>query len=298
MFEILHQQLVVGLKGYQLTADEKVWLKRYPPLGIILFQRNIQNKQQLYALIAEARQCAGVDLWCAIDEEGGRVNRIPWSPFNTRKPVAEYALAFRKDERETVESVYQDSFIVAHTMSQLGFTHNCAPVLDVFHADGHRIIGNRAYGDETHIINTLGLACMQGLEDAGITAVGKHFPGHGRADADSHLSVTEVNLDPNILMEEAKPFEYLIEQGLKNIMTAHVRYPSCCAEVATLSPYWMKEVLRDDMDFTGLIWTDDLAMRGVGTDALSAAHSAKEAGCDVLLMCGPINEWCQDAGIS
>ncbi|MDQ6961095.1 MAG: beta-N-acetylhexosaminidase [Mariprofundaceae bacterium] len=297
MFEQLHQQLVVGLHGYQLTQGEKDWLKQYPPLGIILFQRNVQNKQQLAALIEDARQCAGRELWCAIDEEGGRVNRISWSPFNRRNPVAEYALSFRKDEKATVEHVYQDSFTIGQAMHSIGFSHNCAPVLDIFHPSGHKIIGNRAYGDHVHIINSLGLACMRGLEDAGISAIGKHFPGHGRADADSHLAVPSVDADLNTLYAEAEPFEHMIQKGIGHLMTAHVRYPSACTEVATLSSFWMKDVLRDKMAFKGLIWTDDLAMRGVGDNPISAAHAAQKAGCDVLLMCGPIGEWSHSAGI-
>ncbi|HXH65335.1 MAG TPA: glycoside hydrolase family 3 N-terminal domain-containing protein, partial [Mariprofundaceae bacterium] len=133
----------------------------------------------------------------------------------------------------------------------------------------------------------LGAACMQGLFDAGIAAVGKHFPGHGRADADSHLAVPHVGADLPTLMAEAEPFRLLAGQGLAHVMTAHVIYEAVDAGVATLSRFWLHDVLRRRFGYTGRIWSDDLCMKGVGDDVPAAAEAALAAGCDVLLVCQP-----------
>jgi beta-N-acetylhexosaminidase len=136
-------------------------------------------------------------------------------------------------------------------------------------------------------VTILGTACMQGLQAAGIAAVGKHFPGHGRADADSHLAVPHVRADLPTLLAEAEPFGQLIGEGLAHIMTAHVIYEAVDTEVATLSPFWLREVLRQRFGFSGRIWSDDLCMKGVGDNVPAAAGAALAAGCDVLLVCHP-----------
>jgi len=267
--------------------EERQWLKEHPPKGVILFARNIESPEQVKALLADARDMAGTELWAAIDEEGGRVNRLPWFPFNGRVQAADYGALFNSDPEGATRQVYDDSNEVGQALKALGFTHNCAPVLDLFNADGHAIIGDRAYGDDTAVVTVLAAACMRGLHDAGIAAIGKHFPGHGRANADSHVAVPTVDLPVDAILEEAASFERLIPNGLNHIMTAHVIYSAADERVATLSDYWLKDVLRDQLVFTGDIWSDDLCMKGVGDDIHSAAEDALKAGCDWLLVCEP-----------
>lgn len=281
------RHLLIGLEGLVLSEQERQWLRDFPPLGVILFARNLESPAQVEALLAEVRICTGQQTWVAIDEEGGRVNRLPWAPFNTRRHAAEFGTLFERDAKAARRAVYDDSLKVGLALRRLGFTHNCAPVLDVFAAGGHAIIGDRAYSDGVEIVTELGAACMRGLHDAGIEAVGKHFPGHGRADADSHLSVPHVHADLAMLLAEAEPFRLLIAQGLAHIMTAHVVYRAVDERVATLSPFWLHDVLRQRFGFTGRIWSDDLCMKGVGDDVPAAAEAARSAGCDVLLVCHP-----------
>jgi len=183
--------------------------------------------------------------------------------------------------------VFDDNRRVGAALRELGFTHNCAPDLDVFHPAGHGIIGRRAYGSETEIVAELGEACRQGLAAAGIEAVGKHFPGHGRANADSHVAVPEADAPLETLLEEAEPFRRLIEAGLGHIMTAHVIYPQVERQVATLSSFWLNDMLRRRFGFSGRIWSDDLCMKGVGSSVAEAARQALSAGCDTLLVCEP-----------
>jgi len=283
----MNRHLLIGLEGLVLSEQERQWLRDFPPLGVILFARNLESPAQVEALLAEVRICTGQQTWAAIDEEGGRVNRLPWAPFNTRRHAAEFGTLFERDAEAARREVYDDSLKVGLALSRLGFTHNCAPVLDVFHAAGHTIIGDRAYSGSVGIVAELGAACMRGLHDAGIEAVGKHFPGHGRADADSHLSVPHVHADLAVLLAEAEPFLLLGAQRLAHIMTAHVIYGAVDQRVATLSPFWLRDVLRQRFGFTGRIWSDDLCMKGVGDDVPVAAEAALTAGCDVLLVCHP-----------
>ncbi len=283
----MFEKLVIGLKGIHLTAEERQWLKEHPPRGVILFARNIKSPEQVQALLADAREAAGSDLWAAIDEEGGRVNRLPWFPFNGRVQAADYGVLYLSDPEGATQQVYDDSYEVGQSLKELGFTHNCAPVLDLFSPDGHAIIGDRAYGDNTAVVTELGGACMRGLHDAGIDAIGKHFPGHGRADADSHIAVPEVVALLETVLDEAESFERLFAQGLRHVMTAHVVYSMVENRVATLSDYWLKDMLRQRFGFKGDVWSDDLCMKGVGDDIHVAAEDALKAGCDWLLVCEP-----------
>lgn len=283
----MNKQLIIGLQGTVLSEQEKQWLRERPPLGVILFGRNIESPEQVKALLAEVRDCTGQSTWAAIDEEGGRVNRMPWAPFNNRKHAAEYGLLFSEQPEDAITAVYEDNHYVGRALSELGFTHNCAPVLDLFHADGHGIIGQRAYGDNVTVVVELAAACMRGLADGGIEAVGKHFPGHGRANADSHVAVPEVDAPLGLVLTEAEPFVGLIQQGLRHVMTAHVIFRNADQDVATISPFWVQQVLREDMGFSGRIWSDDLCMKGVGGSVWQAAGAALEAGCDALLVCEP-----------
>jgi len=218
----MHKSLIVGLYGTELTKEERRWLREKPPLGVILFTRNIENPEQVKSLLDDVRACTGEATWAAIDEEGGRVNRIPWQPFLGRRPASEYGRLMRQDSEAARKAVYQDSLCVGEALAKMGLTHNCAPVLDIFHPEGHGIIGERAYAGDPDTVARLGLACMRGLSEAGIEAIGKHFPGHGRANADSHIAVPAVDAPLDTLLAEAKPFSNLIEKGLNHIMTAHV----------------------------------------------------------------------------
>ncbi len=284
---MINEHLIVGLKGLSLTDQERAWLKSKPPLGVILFARNIDSPEQVKSLLSEVRSCTGQATWAAIDEEGGRVNRLPWAPLNNRRHAAEYGEMYARNAGTAIQAVYQDSFVTGEALKELGFTHNCAPVLDLFCIEGHSIIGKRSFGEDVAQVVALATACMRGLHDAGIEAVGKHFPGHGRANADSHVAVPVVDVALNTLFDESEPFSALIASGLKHIMTAHVIYSQVRPEVATVSPFWVHHVLRERMHFFGRIWSDDLCMKGVGEDVLHAAHAALKAGCDALLVCEP-----------
>jgi len=283
----LNRSLLIGLEGTVLNAWEKQILRQFPPLGVILFARNTESPEQVRGLLGEVRQSTGEASWAAIDEEGGRVHRMAWAPFYPRRPATEYGQMMARSRPAAVQAVYDDSLCIGEALNALGFTHNCAPVLDLFHPEGHGIIGERAYGADVKMVAELGAACLRGLGDAGVAAVGKHFPGHGRANADSHLAVPCVDAPLEMLLAEAQSFARLVEAGLQHVMTAHVVYAQADERIATLSPFWLGEVLRKRFGFQGRIWSDDLSMKGVGDDAPAAANAALAAGCNVLPVCQP-----------
>jgi beta-N-acetylhexosaminidase len=283
----LHRHLLIGLEGFHLSAWERQMLRTVPPAGVILFSRNCESPDQVRALLNEVRQLTGEPIWAAIDEEGGRVNRMPWAPFNKRRPAAFYGDLWQRDAQAAVRAVYEDNLLVGEALENLGFTHNCAPVLDIFHPEGHGIIGDRAYAADVDTVASLAEACMRGLRKAGIAAVGKHFPGHGRAVADSHVAVPCVAASENELLAEAQGFARLIRAGMQHVMTAHVVYSQVDDKVATMSSLWLGGELRGRFGFSGKIWSDDLSMKGAGEDVSAAAHAALDAGCDVLLICVP-----------
>jgi len=283
----MHQHAIIGLEGLSLTAQEIDWLKHKTPKGVILFARNVQSPEQVQALLKDVRKYGGKDLWAAIDEEGGRVHRMPWAPFNNRIQAADFGALYTQEPEAAIKGVFTDAYTAGLALTKLGFTHNCAPVLDIFFPQGHPIIGNRAYATDPEVITTLGKACLLGLLDAGIDAIGKHFPGHGRADADSHVAMPVVDADLDTILAEAEAFTRLFQFGLKHVMTAHVSYPNIHEDVSTFSSFWLQEILKEKLGFTGEVWSDDLCMKGTGIDMPEAASKALDAGCTVLLVCEP-----------
>jgi len=283
----MNRQLMIGLAGHKLSERERHWLREAPPLGVILFGRNVADPEQVRALIEESRQVAGKPLWAAIDEEGGRVNRMAWPPFSGRRHAADWGDLYRTDAQAALAGVRDDAHVVGVELARLGFTHDCAPVLDLLLPGGHAVIGRRSYGDSVATVTALGAAAVQGLQAAGVAAIGKHFPGHGRANLDSHLAVPVVDAPLEQLLAEAEPFRQLIGGELRHLMSAHVIYDRCDSAVATCSPFWLKEILRGRFGFAGTLWSDDLCMKGVGDSPRIAAERAQAAGCDVLLVCEP-----------
>ena len=284
---LMYKQLMIGLQGLTLSEKERHWLRDKPPLGVILFARNIATAEQVKLLLDDVRQCTGQQSWAAIDEEGGRVNRLPWAPFINRQDASAYGRIFLSDAEKAKQLVFDDACKVGSALKDMGFTHNCAPVLDLFFDTGHDIIGQRSYGADKQTVAALAGACMQGLQAVGIQAVGKHFPGHGRANADSHVAVPTVDAGLDVLLQEAEVFEMLARQGMQHMMTAHVVYTAVENKVATFSHFWLQDILRQRFAFEQKIWSDDLCMKGAGNSVKEAVVDAKSAGCDVLLVCEP-----------
>ncbi|HTP41357.1 MAG TPA: beta-N-acetylhexosaminidase [Nitrospiria bacterium] len=285
------QLLVVGFDGTAATPRLKRLIQKERIGGVILFSRNIESPRQLSALTAALRKSAGErSLLIGIDQEGGRVQRLP-KPFTQWPPVNRLGAA------QSHDLAYQMGQAIGLELSAVGVNLDFAPVLDVGTATKNPIIGDRAFSHDPAVVAALGLAFIVGLQDQGVIACGKHFPGHGDTSVDSHKALPVVTAKADTLLErELKPFRHAIENRLAAIMTAHVRYLALDPEwPATLSPAILTTLLRETLGFDGVVFTDDLEMKGI-TDHWApelAAVQAIKAGADSVLVCKDPNT--QDA---
>ena len=277
------QLLMVGFEGTELSRQCLDWLEEYRPGGVILFSRNLEDPEQVARLTnALLEHAPNPPLLIAIDEEGGRVSRLPQG-FTTFPAASRVAACHATDVANEVAGV------TARELQAVGINMNMAPVLDVNNNPANPIIGDRAYGTEPELVCAYGLAVMQGLEDNGIIPCGKHFPGHGDTMTDSHHVLPVVGADRARLdAVELEPFRQAIRRGLPAIMTAHVRYPALDTEApATLSQLILTDLLRNRLGFKGVTLTDDMEMSAI-LDHQSigeASVRALQAGADMIVIC-------------
>ena len=274
---------MIGFTGTSVTPDLADFFREYQPGGVILFARNLENPAQIVQLTNDLQNLSPqYPLFIAIDQEGGRVSRLP-SGFTIFPSCATVGRC------KTTELAYQVAAATAAELRAVGINMNMAPVLDVDTNPKNPIIGDRAFGPDPAQVCELGQATMAGLQDNRVVACGKHFPGHGDTAADSHLELPVVDASRERLERtELPPFRHAIKHGLLSIMTAHVRYPALDPAVpATLSSGILTGLLRTQLGFNGLIITDDLEMHAIidHYGIQDAATMAFQAGADILLVC-------------
>ncbi len=251
--------------------------------GVTLFKRNIEAPEQVEELSRDLQTLASEQpLWVAVDQEGGSVARLR-SPFTEWPPMA----ALGRSGDPALATRFATA--LAAELRAVGVTLDYAPVLDIHTNPKNPVIGDRALSEDAAKVATLGAAIIAGLQDNGVAACGKHFPGHGDTSVDSHLDLPIVEHPPDrIRRVECVPFEAAIRQGVAFIMTAHVLVPAIDEEMpATLSRRVVFDLLRDELGFEGVILSDDLEMKALakayGVD--DAAVQAINAGCDGVLIC-------------
>ncbi len=267
-------------------------LDTFRPGGIILFRENIQSRNQVKQLNEAMQKESDVPLLISIDQEGGLVTRLPY--FSELPGNMALGATRNKDlARETGE-------VLGDELRQIGVHIDFAPSLDVNTNPNNPVIGVRSFGDDPELVTEMGLAFMEGLHDSGVMAVAKHFPGHGSVNLDSHyvLPVSEQSIE-ELEQVELKPFRQMIEQGVPGIMTAHITFPNIddseftsrkdglpIQTPATLSPEIMNDLLRDEMAFQGLLFTDSMEMKAIADHfgPGEAAVQAVLAGVDVIVM--------------
>lgn len=271
--------LWVDVAGYELTAEDREILQHPTVGGLILFARNYHDSKQLVALTHEIRKAAKRPILIGVDQEGGRVQRFRegFSRIPAPKLYAEQAESERMAE---LGGWLMAAELIAHDID-LSF----APVLDKgFEC---KAIGDRAFGDDIDTIMRHSSAYMRGMKSVGMATTGKHFPGHGGVIADSHLE-TPYDERQTILEQDMAIFKAQIEAGtLDAMMPAHVIYPQYDDQPASGSQFWLKKILREQLGFKGIIFSDDLNMEGAAIMGGPAArsHQALVAGCDMLLLC-------------
>jgi beta-N-acetylhexosaminidase len=283
--ELAGHLLVVGFDGTSVPAALARELHDATRAGVILFRRNLPDVETTRALtgaIAALGPDGAPPLFIAVDEEGGRVSRLP-APEPKLPPARVFG------DAGDVALARDGGRAIGARLAELGFNWDFAPILDVDSNPQNPVIGDRAYSSDPARVATLGLAFAAGLAEGGVLACGKHFPGHGDTDTDSHLALPRV-AHPRARLDavELAPFRAAAAAGLESLMTAHVVLSAIDGDVpATLSPRVMTDLLRGELGYRGVLVSDDLEMRAVADrwGVAEAAVLAIRAGCDVVLVC-------------
>lgn len=271
--------LWLDVEGCELTAEDKEILEHPTVGGVILFARNYHDNKQLIALNKAIRQAAKRPILIGVDQEGGRVQRFR-EGFSLIPAAQEYAKHNNGEQLAELGGWLMAAELIAHDID-LSF----APVLDKGHEC--KAIGNRAFGEDVDSIIRHSTAYMKGMKAVGMATTGKHFPGHGGVIADSHLE-TPFDQRDDIFELDMQVFKAQIDSGILDaMMPAHVVYPHYDEQPASGSEYWLKQVLRQQLGFKGIIFSDDLTMEGAAIMGGPAerAHQSLVAGCDMLLVC-------------
>lgn len=276
---------IYGLAGPALSADEKAFFRDAAPWGFILFARNVDSPKQLPRLCGALRDAVGRDAPVFIDQEGGRVQRLKPPTWRQAPPAADFGALYARDREAGLEAVRLNHRLIADELRASGIDADCAPCLDLQIEGADAIIGDRSFGLSPDIIAALGRAAMEGLHAGGVASVIKHIPGHGRADADSHLALPRVETSREELeTTDFAPFRALNDAPMA--MTAHVVYADIDPDdPATLSQEVIGSVIRGTMGYDGLLMTDDLSMKALSGTLASRAGRALSAGCDMILHC-------------
>jgi beta-N-acetylhexosaminidase len=281
------ERFMVGFDGHAASPDVKRMIREFGVGHVILFSRNVDSPEQVAELVRELQGVARdaghtLPLFVAVDQEGGRVSRLPepWTVFPPMRAVG------RIGSEEVARKV---GAALAAELAACGIRWNLAPDVDVDTNPKNPVIGDRSFGDDPRLVGRLGAAVIHGLQESGVAACAKHFPGHGDTDVDSHLDLPAVD-HPRSRLDgvELPPFRAAIEAGVASIMTAHVLVRTLDERVpATLSPRVVGGLLREELKYDGVIVSDDLEMKAVATHwgAGQGAVKAAQAGCDVLPVC-------------
>ncbi|ADU31999.1 beta-N-acetylhexosaminidase [Evansella cellulosilytica] len=282
--EKIGQMFIIGFHGTEVDGHLEKMLKENHVGGVILFSRNISNLEQLFSLTngIKKENNDGIPLFISIDEEGGRVSRLPATA--TKFPPNEVI-----GKLENKQLSYEVGSIIGRELSALGFNMNFAPVLDIYSNPDNEVIGDRAFGDNPKIVSELGISTMEGLADQSIIPVVKHFPGHGDTEVDSHYGLPQVNHTLDHLKNfELRPFQQAIQHGADAVMTAHITFPNVddTQLPATLSKVMINDVLREKMGFDGVVITDDIVMEAIAANfsVEEAVYKGIQAGIDIFLI--------------
>jgi beta-N-acetylhexosaminidase len=270
--------VMIDIAGLTLTVEEKEKINHPNTGALILFSRNYQDPEQVTDLIKEIRAARQGDILIAVDQEGGRVQRFQ-KGFTRLPPAAFFT--------EHPDLALGAGWLMAAELLAVGVDFSFAPVLDI-DCGVSEIIGNRSFAMDAELATRLASDFRAGMKEAGMAATGKHFPGHGAVALDSHLTLPIDNRDlETIRGKDLMPFRELIKEGLEAIMPAHVVYSKVAPEAAGFSAFWLQEILRKELGFDGVIFSDDLTMEGAASvgDYPKRAELALAAGCDMVLVC-------------
>ncbi len=276
---------MIDVAGIELLAEEQEKLAHPLVGGIILFTRNYESIEQLQQLIQRMRKIKPL-LLIAVDHEGGRVQRFR-QEFSALPPASWIGKDYNQHPRQARLLAEAMGWLMASELRSVDIDFSFAPVLDLDFGMS-QVIGHRAFHASPDAVSELACAYVKGMHEAGMAAVGKHFPGHGGVAADSHTDLPIDNRDlEDLLLQDFVPFERLIAYGIDGLMPAHVLFPNIAKELAGFSPFWIQQILRKRFQFEGVVFSDDLSMEAatMAGDCLVRTEMALAAGCDMALIC-------------
>lgn len=277
--------LMLDLEGTELSLEERELLQHPLCGGLIFFSRNFESVEQLEKLIHDIRAATPHRILLSVDHEGGRVQRF--RDGFTKLPALATLHRESKDEASALRAARHHAWLMASELRAMDIDFSFAPVLDLNYGVSE-VIGDRAFHGDIDIVASMSKAYIAGMHDAGMAATGKHFPGHGAVIADSHLEIPVDERDFNTLNQyDMQPFTKSILNGLDAVMPAHVIYPQVDSQPAGFSSVWLQDILRKQLAFDGVIFSDDLNMEGASFAGNYAqrAEAALDAGCDMVLVC-------------
>ncbi|MCP3679457.1 MAG: beta-N-acetylhexosaminidase [Gammaproteobacteria bacterium] len=278
--------LMIDLSGTTVRTDEIALLRQPLVGGVILFKRNYQSPPQLIELVKKIRQI-NPQLLLAVDHEGGRVQRFR-NGFTTLPPMAMFGNRYQQSPQQALILATECGWLLAAELLACDLDFSFTPVLDLDLAISD-VIGDRAFSSQPDQVAVLAQALISGLQQAGMAAVGKHFPGHGAVAIDSHHGIPHCDWreSSTALAQALIPFERLIAGGLSAIMPAHIVFDHLDGNPPCFSRYWLQQWLRQRLRFTGAIFSDDLMMKGAEAvgDIVARSQLALDSGCDMILIC-------------
>ncbi len=279
--------VMLDVVGASLTEGD---IKRlmHPAVGaVILFARNYENKQQVSDLISSIKALRSPSLLIAVDQEGGRVQRFK-EGFTALPAVSTFGEMWDADKQTAPMKAFESARVMAGELIEVGVDFSFAPVFDVATTESD-VIGDRSFHTLPNAASELLGAYIDGMHAEGMVAIAKHFPGHGGVSGDSHHCLPEDTRGiDEILSCDLLPYKALVDD-IQGVMTAHVLFKQCDVEIPTFSRFWIKEMLRDDLGFNGVVFSDDLTMAGAEeltqSNIVDSAKRAIKAGCDMVLVC-------------
>jgi beta-N-acetylhexosaminidase len=282
--EKIGQMMIAGIEGTTTTPETINLIEDYKIGGVIFFSKNLTAVGQTLDLVNSIKRINSsnkVPLFLSVDQEGGRITRLPG---DIRELPTNQAIGLKNDP----EFSYQIGKILAQELKTFGMNLNFAPVVDVNSNPNNPVIGDRSFGDDPELVSNLGIQTMKGMEDENIIPVMKHFPGHGDTSVDSHLELPKINKSLEELRQlELIPFVHAIEEGADVVMVAHILFPQLDAEFpSSMSKPIMTDLLREELNFNGVIITDDMMMDAIKNhyDTGEAAVQSVKAGSDIVLV--------------
>jgi beta-N-acetylhexosaminidase len=278
--------LMVDVEGLELTAED-VEILRHPLVGgVILFTRNYADPAQLTALVSAIHAARSPALLVAVDHEGGRVQRFR-AEFSELPSPRRIGKEYDVDAKAGTELARHMGWLMAAELRACGVDLSFAPCVDLDYGMSE-IIGERSFHAKATAVSQLAIAYMHGMRDAGMAATAKHFPGHGAVVADTHTAAATDRRPYVDLDDDLMPYRRLIANGLPAVLAAHVLFPEVDGEaVASVSTRWIRNILRGELGFKGVVFTDDMSMAGaaVAGDIVERSERALAAGSDMVLIC-------------